>query len=366
MDLTTLTPCHVIYVNAEVRKPRLVHRPPDENCLPNGILPGSDSEPAPPDIAPLVQAFGEGMLHLSLVCTLFNRELTGRIVYICGSGSDCTNKLVELHDSALSDLKPTVVLIDTPLEDFTVHLQVDKRPPSPSPGSSDHEAHTPEEEVYGVRLLERIISEASLRTLNDLVVPISLISTKKASHTHLTNGREKEAARTSISCQTKSDQLIQQNLMRQCLNMGAVDVIVGPLTSSCITTVGVCAYRAHVDALNNHQVHLEAKNGRKRSWVGVPEGKPYAYLREAMVSRLMKHICKSGEDGERLANVRVMVSADRRAVIKAAVGQWGFCAHDFNDDELIYAAKVMFKHALSMSELEAWRIPPGEFLASRA
>ena len=41
------------------------------------------------------------------------------------------------------------------------------------------------------------------------------------------------------------------------------------------------------------------------------------------------------------------------------VGRWHFCAHNFTDDELIVAATMMFNHALSMPELEPWRIPTG-------
>ena len=34
-----------------------------------------------------------------------------------------------------------------------------------------------------------------------------------------------------------------------------------------------------------------SRSARKVSWVGVNEAKPYAYLREAMVSGLMNRIC---------------------------------------------------------------------------
>jgi hypothetical protein len=54
------------------------------------------------------------------------------------------------------------------------------------------------------------------------------------------------------------------------------------------------AYRAHKDASKEQRALLEIKRGRKRSWVGVDDQKPYAYLREAMVSGLMDGICKVG------------------------------------------------------------------------
>lgn len=43
-----------------------------------------------------------------------------------------------------------------------------------------------------------------------------------------------------------------------------------------------------------------------------------------------------------------------------AVGSWGFCAHDYSDDELVHAAFLMLQHALAMPELENWRLPAGK------
>lgn len=51
---------------------------------------------------------------------------------------------------------------------------------------------------------------------------------------------------------------------------------------------------------------------------------------------------------------------DRRAVVEEKVGTWAFSAHDYTDDELLYAALVMLKHALHMPELEKWAISEGE------
>lgn len=44
-------------------------------------------------------------------------------------------------------------------------------------------------------------------------------------------------------------------------------------------------------------------------------------------------------------------------LIIRAVGRWSFSAHDFSDDELVFAGCVMLQHALAMPELEKWRIP---------
>lgn len=52
------------------------------------------------------------------------------------------------------------------------------------------------------------------------------------------------------------------------------------------------------------------------------------------------------------------------------MGNWKFSAHEFSDDELVFAATEMLQHALKLPELEHWRLTPGEIktflLACRA
>ncbi|CRK32628.1 hypothetical protein BN1708_016121, partial [Verticillium longisporum] len=81
----------------------------------------------------------------------------------------------------------------------------------------------------------------------------------------------------------------------------------------------------------------------------------------------MKGICRlPTDDDDKIANVSIAVSTERQAAIATAIGSWHFCAHDFSDDELLLAAMVMFKHALSMPQLERWRIPAGDNLCYSA
>jgi 3',5'-cyclic-nucleotide phosphodiesterase len=42
------------------------------------------------------------------------------------------------------------------------------------------------------------------------------------------------------------------------------------------------------------------------------------------------------------------------------VGKWSFCAHDFSEDELVYAGYYILDHALKMPEVEQWRMTQGE------
>lgn len=58
---------------------------------------------------------------------------------------------------------------------------------------------------------------------------------------------------------------------------------------------------------------------------------------------------------------QIEIEATREAVIAEAIGCWNFSAHEFDQDELLHAAFLMFQHAFSMPELEEWSIPAGEF-----
>ncbi|EDN07041.1 3',5'-cyclic-nucleotide phosphodiesterase regA [Histoplasma capsulatum] len=92
------------------------------------------------------------------------------------------------------------------------------------------------------------------------------------------------------------------------------------------------------------------------------------------VNKLMKQICDPGEELEKyeryayfLGNLRYMpryspgpsdlhVLPSRKRLVEAEIGKWDFSAHDFSEDELVYAGTVILEHALQMPELEPWRI----------
>lgn len=157
-----------------------------------------------------------------------------------------------------------------------------------------------------------------------------------------------------------------RSLIRRCLDLGAVQVIISPVTNKCTATLEICAYKAMRDAARDQQALREITAGRKRSWVGVTvakEQKPYSYLREAMVSGLMSGICRGEQDDEQISTAHISVSSERQEQIAIAVGRWHFCAHSFGDDELLVAAMLMFQHALQMPELAPWNISTGKNLS---
>lgn len=281
---------------------------------------------------------------------------------MCATGAACIAQLLQLQDGSMTDMTPTLVLIDTPHDE---HISEPRSPSRPSSGRLESssppgtaEIHMPDEELYGLTLLQKLITEGHLRSISKLIAPVPIISFPDSA-TSVPSEQMTDGAVETLSI-PPGTLTAHRRLIRKCLDIGAVDVIISPLSSKCITTLEICAYKAHRDAARERQAMMEIAKGRKRSWVGVNEHKPFAYLREAMVSGLMKGICRLDADEGQIASAHIAVSSERQAAIATAVGDWHFCAHSFSDDELLVASMVMFKHALIVPELERWRIPTGE------
>ena len=223
------------------------------------------------------------------------------------------------------------------------------------------------QEAYGLDLLQWIASEIQYQSLSKLIVPVAVVSIPEDALTITSRGRTSSKSDEThfspyISAPKRPGLVVPLDQVRtmRYLDAGAVDVLTSPLLQERLPSLGIHAYRAHKDASKDQRALLEMKRGRKRSWVGVDDQKPYAYLREAMVSGLMDGICKVGGDEEPLGHVRISVALDRREKIAKAIGSWNFSAHDFTDDELLHAALLMLQHALVMPELERWRISTGK------
>ncbi|PHH72854.1 hypothetical protein CDD80_4210 [Ophiocordyceps camponoti-rufipedis] len=328
-------PCHVVYVDRAVGEDRLVRsraRDADGKLDRVGQL-----------VQPLLDAFGD--------------------VFVCATGEACLAKLIQLQDRVMTDPTPTLVLLDTPHDDAFSTLSspvsptspLHAEPPSPPGG---REIRRPDEELYGLTLLQKLVTEAHLRNVSKLIIPVPVLglSDPAAAVT---------GPMTDGAVETSGLGLLYAHrpLLRKCLDIGAVDVIISPLSAACIATLEMCAYKARRDATREQQALLEFAKGRKRSWVGVNEQKPYAYLREAMVSGLMRGICRLDHDDGRIAGAHIAVSLERQTALALAVGSWHFCAHSFTDDELLVAAMLMFKHALAMPELEVWRVPTKQLIS---
>ncbi|RDW78432.1 phosphodiesterase [Coleophoma crateriformis] len=358
--------CNVVYVDRTAREERLVNS--DDPALAH-----LDIENGQGMVAPLIGQDSSLDVNLHALLKTFSE------VYICNSGESCISKLSELNRTTIVDMIPTIVLIDVPYDD-QFHKRASRDARTPSPNSrldvDAAEEQTPANQpVYGMGLLQWMVSEMQYQSLSKLFVPVAVIaappdnfSRKRSSSKGSVGARDFLSSNRRLSSGL-SAQLDKLRTMRY-LDVGAVDVLTSPLLSDRLPSLVVHAYRAHKDASKEQRALLELKRGRKRSWVGVDDQKPYAYLREAMVSGLMDGICKLGGEDEPLGHVRISVAVNRREMIANSVGSWAFSAHEFTDDELLQAALMMLQHALTMPELEKWRISAenltGFLVASRS
>ncbi|KAI1363713.1 hypothetical protein F5Y08DRAFT_340421 [Xylaria arbuscula] len=329
--------CNVIYVDKNVYESGLVS------------LPAAD-----------LRETGHLRANLNLLLNAFGH------VHLYKDGAECMEKLAELHNTSVIELRPTLVLIDTPHDEPPPEVIPVSRDPSPCSRvpSGEHNADSIMNTLYGIGLLEKIVYETHLKSLSKLVVPVPIVSFPSLQSSPLLNGIDEESPQPAdLGCFLKSPSpsgnlMTGRDLVRRCLDSGAVDVMVNPIHVNTLTTLEGHAYRAHKEAVKDQQALLEIRRGRKRSWVGIHEEKPFAYLREAMVSGLMGGICRPGDENEsRISAVRIDITPKRRTDVEEALGKWHFCAPCFDDDSLLIAATLMFEHALAMPELEKWRIP---------
>lgn len=215
------------------------------------------------------------------------------------------------------------------------------------------------DESYGLQLLSRIASDLQVDEGVQLIIPVAIVKPKrKDSYDHQF---EQSIANDATAPRTEdTSAMIDPTMMLQCLDAGALDVVKSPLDKAGIMGLTVHAYRIYKSAKKEQAGFMAlARRGRKASWVGVEEEKPYAYLREAMVKKLLKGICEPQHAIEDYQHREVRVDPQRRQIIAKAVGQWGFDGHDFSEDELVYAGYYMLNHAVQLPELEGWRMQEG-------
>ena len=308
---------------------------------------------------------GVSLAGLRLKLTLWT------LVYVCSTGRSFSSKLSELHDQVRLDCTPILACIDVGSETRHGHLRSrpkffpasDSPLPSPSLLRKEITFSSESDESYGLQLLSRIASDLQVEEGVKLIIPVAIVLPKQSdSHDQaLDTVRQPEVSRAPygpegapVAIEDTSD-AIDTNLMLQCLDAGALDVVKSPLDKAGIMGLTVHAYRIYKNAKKEQAGFMAmARRNRKQSWVGVEEEKPYAYLREAMVKKLLKGICEPNNVIEDYQHRDLFVQESRKAVIAAAVGRWDFSAHDFTEDELVYAGYYMLNHCLEMEACEQW------------
>ncbi|KAF3045622.1 3',5'-cyclic-nucleotide phosphodiesterase [Didymella heteroderae] len=293
--------------------------------------------------------------NVEAILSVFNE------VHICGSGRSCLNKITQIVDGTKSNI-PVFVILDVPYDEELRLKRLSREPRTPSPTSSRIRAvdNGEPDDTYGTHLLTHVSSEISSKNFSKLVVPIVML-------TGLATETPSVSAPSSLN---KTLVLTDTVKLSKYLDSGAVDVLSSPLSKDRVHGLAVHAYRLQKEAAREEASFLTTKRNRKLSWVGVDDAKPYAYLREAMVSNLMTGICNPETVGDSLDASDFELDEQRRKVVEDKVATWAFSAHEFTDDELLYAALVMLEHALSSPELSQWQLTEDELIvflmASRA
>lgn len=217
--------------------------------------------------------------------------LTRDSVHICGSGRSCLNKITQIVDGTKSNI-PTFVILDVPYDEELRLKRLSREPRTPSPTSSriNRRDNGEPDDTYGTHLLTHMSSEISSRNFSKLVVPIVML-------TGLAAETPTVAAPSSLN---KTLVLTDTVKLSKYLDAGAVDVLSSPLSKDRMHGMAVHAYRLQKEFQREEASFLTTKRNRKLSWVGVDDAKPYAYLREAMVSNLMTGICNPETAGDSL------------------------------------------------------------------
>lgn len=71
---------------------------------------------------------------------------------------------------------------------------------------------------------------------------------------------------------------------------GAVDVITSPFSVDRVRALPAHAHRLSIERDRRSSPTYLPSQGRRPSWVGTGEGKPYTHLKDKMVCELMEHI----------------------------------------------------------------------------
>ena len=198
-------------------------------------------------------------------------------MHLCVSGNSCLAKLSEI-ESNLSNLQPVLLLVEAQMA--LEARRADDRPPyarrtptteqslstNQSMASIEKQANPPRRS----NLLRAIASQIALADSSMLIMPVAFIQSQEDD---VYAARQHQSAR--------DEPLLPPKLLR-CLDDGAVDVVFTPLSHDRIRSIASQSYRQRKDRSKKRASSQEIRKSRKRSWVGLDDRKPYAYLREEM------------------------------------------------------------------------------------
>ncbi|KAA8643520.1 hypothetical protein EYZ11_004279 [Aspergillus tanneri] len=334
--------CTAVYIDRRVSSERWVYQPP------------SDVSPDATSTFLLSDETESLRTDLNLLLGVCNQ------IYLCQTGASLASKLAELSERATSRCTPIFAFFDIDIggEDSGLSRRKSSRgswpevtPPSPTSLYRGFTFSSQSEGAYDLKLLSGLSADIQVQESPSLIVPVAILRSSYGFPT---------SAPTGPQCSDIS--IPEPHQISRCLDAGAVDVLAAPLDRARVQGLLVHAYRARKSGLKEQSRFLSRKKLRKHSWVGVHDEQPYAYLREAMVSKLMKGICNPEDFIEEFQNRGLDVRPERLEFIKEKVGSWTFNGHDFSDDELVQAAFEMIQHAFTLPNLEHWQLTPDELV----
>ncbi|PNS15328.1 hypothetical protein CAC42_2663 [Sphaceloma murrayae] len=268
-------------------------------------------------------------------------------VFVCADGQSCLKRLSQMEDPTTQ--RPTLLLIDIP-DNHESHLVSPLSSNPPSKSGQTVEKNEPFD-LYGIHMLSHICSSIQQRSMSRLIIPIAVTVNAEAARAAL----EEEPSLWALSkCSPDSLRGIRF------LDIGATDVLTSPISPDRVQGLTIHAYRVFKEYAKDDTSSILTKRNRKLSWIGIDEERPFAYLREAMVSGLMVGICNPETINDTFDPTDLRLAEGRKVIVEHAVGQWSFSAHDFTSDELVHAARTMMQHALSADEMARWRLPMDE------
>jgi len=191
---------------------------------------------------------------------------------------------LELDQSNFEDA-PTVVLIAVPSDDENQPNTSGRDDRSPSPMSSA-QPDLAKSETKTIALLKELANRTETENASAAIIPVIVLHISAFEILSEVSGVTEEV-RGRLERRYAND--ARPVHPEEYLNAGAFDILPGPLTHDRAHGLRTLAYRAQKDFAKRGL--LQPKPQRRTSWVGVAEEKPFAYLREAMVSRLMDSIC---------------------------------------------------------------------------
>ncbi|RAO69170.1 uncharacterized protein BHQ10_005182 [Talaromyces amestolkiae] len=306
----------------------------------------------------------------STVKVLFN---VCKRIYLCHSNQSFAAALAELSDRTGPECTPIFAFID--VESTGIAAAPRRQEPREYEGSLTLDSVTPfsrrfsfsseSADSYGVQLVALLASDLQLQDGPKLITPVAMMRTP--------GGLGEEAEKMELpqlSQKMCATSLALPSLPSRCIDAGAADVLCQPLHEARVQGLLVHAYRVRRTARKELTRFLSIKKARKQSWVGMHAEKPYSYLREAMVSKLLESICHPEQVIEEFQYGELNISPERKEMIEREVGVWRFPVHHLTDDELVYAACTMIGHAMTMPEVGPWRLTKAELqtflLASRS